>query len=1042
MKNKPLLLKMRRITFFLLFTSFSMIGTAHADKGKDHSKSFQQSSHSTSHNAVIAPVVIKGKVIDDKGQVMPGVTVKYKETDIGTVTNANGEYSLSLPSQTGTLVFSFVGYKTIEIAVGEEKIINVTLTALSGMLNDVVVVGYGTQSKAKVSGAITTVTAKDVALSPSPNLGAGLAGRVPGVVINDRGGEPGNDGVSIFIRGVSTNGNASPLYVIDGIVRDYGDLNFIPPADVESITVLKDASAAIYGSRAANGVILVTTKRGKLGKATINATYNQAWEQPQRIPESADAYTFATMANLEQELRGLPLPYSSSDLELYKNGKDPLGHPNTNWQDLTIAKWQHQERADVNITGGTEGVKYYVGAGYLHDGTPFVDGFTYDKQYHFISNIDAQINKDLKVSLNLSGRVRNNVSSLMDWAHIFLGLPNQVGIYPNGLFGSGRSGYSALLMARDPDYGYYQQNAGNFTSTASAEYKIPGADGLTLSGNFAYDYDNNYNKTWKGVSYYYVLDPKTGIYNKMQSSNTASPNLGVNFPAGNSVTSNIKLAYNHVFSDVHAIDAFVGFEQNTTSSYNISAGRSNYASGSIAELFAGDSNTANQSNNGSSSRTGRENLFGRALYTYDNKYNVQFQFRYDGSDNFAPGKRYGFFPGISGNWILSKEDFLKDVKWVNNLKIRGSWGELGNDNVGAYQYLTSYKYGNNYPFNSTTNQGLVQANAPNPNITWEVAKTTDIGLDGSFLNGGLTATIDVFRTIRSNILAPRNASVPAYTGLSLPDENIGRIKNQGIELELSTSGHIGEFKYTVEGNFTYAKNTVLFVDETPGTPAYQRATGASLGTDVLYETNGIFKSQAQIDATPHLGGVVPGDLIYVDYNHDGVINNLDQIRQKYGPTPQIVYGTNFNFGYKNFNLILGFQGQGQAFGEKYTSYPFDPIGWGDFATAESKNVWSPANPNGTNPSPGQNFDNGTTNTNFRYASMSFLKLKTAEIGYTFGSQLLNKAGVKSARVFINGTNLFFIHDNFKDINLDPEQTNWGWGLDQLRVINLGINITL
>jgi len=990
----------------------------------------------------IQALKITGKVTDEKGDPLQGVSVKLKGSSLGVATDPSGFYTLTLPDPNGTLVFSFISYDTQEINVNGNTTINVKLKLSVNTLSDIVVVGYGTQRKDKVSGAITTVTAKDVALSPAPNLANGLAGRVPGVIINDRGGEAGNDAIAINIRGVSTNGNSSPLYVIDGIVRDYGDLSFIPPADVESITVLKDASAAIYGSRAANGVILVTTKRGKTGKATVNAIYNQAWVQPERIPKYADAPTYAKMTNLEDELQGLPDTYTASDITQFQNGSDPLNHPNTNWPKLVEANWETQERADVNVTGGSEGVKYYVGAGYLHDGSPFVDGFTYDKQYHFISNIDAQVNKDLKISLNLTGRVRDNVSSHMDWGNLFLSLPTLNGIYPNGLVGPGRTGNNAVLMSRDMDYGYQGQTAGNFTSTVSAEYKIPGLDGLALSGNFAYDYDNNYVKNWNGITYYYVLDPATGQYNKMLNSNAAAPSLSVNFPAGSSVTSNIKLSYNHTFNNLHAIDAFIAYEQNTTSAYDLTASRSNYASGALQELFAGDANTANQSNNGSSARTGRENLFGRALYTYNDKYNAQFQFRYDGSDNFAPGKRWGFFPGVSGNWIISKEDFLKDVSWVNNLKLRASWGEMGNDNVGAYQYLTSYNYGGNYPFNSTSAQGLVQSNTPNPNITWEVAKTTDIGIDARFFNGGLSATVDVFRTDRSNILAQPSASVPAYTGLTLPDENIGHIRNKGIEFDLSTTQKIGDFRYTVDGNFMFAKNTVISIDETPGLPSYQQQTGKSLGTVPLYETAGIYKSQAQIDATPHMAGVVPGDLIYKDVNGDGVINSLDEVRQPYSPMPQIVYGLNFNFEYKGFDLILGLQGQAEAYGEKYSVLPFDPIGWGNFPEAQATNVWSPANPNGTNPSPGQNFTNGTTNTTWRYASMAFLKLKTGEIGYTFSNQLLSKAGFKSAKVFLNGSNLFFIHDNFKNAGQDPELTNWAWGMDQLRVINLGINFTL
>lgn len=983
---------------------------------------------------------VTGTVKDESGAAMPGVSVSVKGAGTGTVTDVNGKFQMSAKSNT-ILVFSFLGYISQEEPVTGTATLSISLTPSSKTLADVVVVGYGTQSKAKVSGAITTVKAKDVALSPSPNLASGLAGRIPGVVINNRGGEPGTEGVEVLIRGRSTNGDASPLYVIDGIVRDYGGLNFIPPADVESITVLKDASAAIYGSRAANGVILITTKRGKSGKAEVSATYNQAYSQPERIPESAGSPLFAEMANIQRQRQGLPPVYTQNDIDLFKNGTDPIGHPNTNWQKLILKDWSVQQRADVSVSGGNEQTKYFVAAGYLHDNSPFKESYTYDKQYHLRSNIDAQVNKDLKISLDVSGRVRQNLSSHFDWAHIFLGLPTGVGIYPNGLYGSGRSGYSALLMSRDPNYGNTRQNAMNLTSTLGAVYKIPKVEGLTLSGNLAYDYDNNYTKSFNGVTYYYSYDQATGNYNKLQSSNAANPNLSVVFPAGNTITSNVKLAYTRTFNQVHLIDAFVGFEQSTSDGYSVSAARTNFSSGSIQEIFAGSSNAADQSNDGSSIKTGRQNLFGRALYGFNDKYNIQFQFRYDGSQNFAPGKRYGFFPGVSGNWVISKENFLKDVKWVDNLKLRASWGELGNDKVGAYQYLTSYTYGNNYPFAGITNQGLSQTNVPNPNITWEVAKTTDIGLEGSFFNGKLNAVIDVFRTIRSNILATRSASVPAYTGLILPSENIGRIQNQGVELDLSTSGKIGDFRYNIGGNLTYAKNKVLFIDETPGLPSYQQQTGKPLGAPVLYETDGIFKSQAQIDATPHMAGVLPGDLIYKDINGDGIINNLDQVRQKYSPTPEIVYGVNFRFGYKAFEVILGFQGQAHAYGEKYSVLPFDPLGWGDFPSAQAKDAWSPANPNGTNPSPGQNFTNGTTNTTWRFASMAFLKLKTAEVGYTFSNTLLSKGGFKSARVFVNGSNLFFIHDNYKDINLSPELTNWGWGLSQQRVLNLGVNFT-
>lgn len=988
------------------------------------------------------PIEIKGKITDQHGAVIPGVSILIKGTKKGTTTDDNGNFSLRTDDDNSTLIISYTGYKTQEIRLNHLTTIDVRMEIEVNALNDIVVVGYGTQSRSTVSGAITKVGAKEIALSPSPNLGAGLAGRISGVTINNRGGEPGNESLEIFIRGKSTTGDASPLYVIDGIVRDYGALSYLPPSEIESISVLKDASAAIYGSRAANGVILVTTKRGRTGKALITAAFNQAFTQQERIGKVADAYNFALMSNLEQSQKGLPEPYTATDLELYKNGKDPLNHPNTSWQKLVFRPWSNQQRADISISGGNQDVKYFVAAGYLTQNSPFRNSFTYDKQYHFRSNIDAQIAKNLKISLDLSGRKRDNVASHMDWAHVYLSIPTQNGIYPNGLYGPGRTGNNAALMARERDYGYTLGNAANFTSNLSIDYKIAPVPGLSIQANLAYDYDNNYLKNFQGVTYYYLLDPATGIYNKMQNSNAASPSLNIDYPNGNSMTTNIKLSYKRMIIPGSTIDAFIGFEQNQTASYSVSAGRTNYASSSIQELFAGDANKANQSNNGSSASTGRQNLFGRALYSYLDKYSLQFQFRYDGSQNFPVGKRYGFFPGVSGAWNISKENFLSQVRSLDYLKLRASYGELGNDKIGPYQYLTSYSYGNNYAFNGITNQGLVQTNAPNPNITWEVAKTVDIGLEGSIFGGLLTAELDLFSTNRSNILAKRNASVPSYTGLTLPSENIGRTKNKGVELSLTHTRTINKnFKYAVEGNFTYAKNTVVFIDEVPGSPDYQRAQGKSIGTPVLYEVIGVYKDQTQIDASPHLAGISPGDLIRKDINGDKIINNLDQVRQDYSTTPQIVYGLNFRVDYRQFQLSFGFQGQARALGERYSVLPFDPIGWGNFPASLAKDVWSPENINGNTPKPGQDFGKGGNGTTFNYASAAFLKLKTAELGYNFSNKLLTSAGFKSARIFASGTNLFFIHDNFKDQGVSPEQTNWGWGFGQQRVINLGLNVT-
>ncbi|TDQ08103.1 TonB-dependent receptor [Pedobacter metabolipauper] len=989
-----------------------------------------------------ASVKIRGIVVDEKNDPLPGMTIKHKESGNSVSTNAQGEYQIGIPEASGTLVFSFVGYKMQEVAINKKAILDIFMKPEIGKLDEIVVVGYGTQSILNISGAISRVSAKDVAMSPSAHLGAGLAGRIPGVVINARGGEPGAEQVEIFIRGKSTTGDSNPLYVIDGIVRDYAGFSYLNPNEIESISVLKDASAAIYGSRAANGVILITTKRGDQGKPSITFDYNHGLSQQMRIPESADAYTFATMANLEQRIKGLPEPYTAQDLELYKNGGDPLNHPNTSWADLIFKDWSTQKKADVSISGGGKDTRYFISAGYLDANSPFIKGFTYNKQYSFRSNLDFNVTDDFKVSLDLSGRKRDLENSRFDWAHIYLGVPLENAIYPNGLIGPGRGGNNAVLMARDPNYGYTNTQNNTFFGTATADYKVPFLEGFTLQGSYAYDNDEHYIKNWSGITYYYLLNKETGVYEQKQNAVTASPNLGVNSPRMNTLTTNFKVSYQTTISEKHVVDAFVGYEQSSTQAYNLSAGRSMYVTGTLEELFAGSANKIYQYNDGSSAKTGRDNYFGRAQYSYNDRYNIQFQFRYDGSQNFPPGNRYGFFPGVSGNWNIAKEQFMQHLNILDYLKIRASYGELGNDKVGAYQYLTSYTYGDNYVFNGITSQGLVQTGASNPNITWEVAKTTDIGLEFGLLKGLLNAEIDWFKTTRSNVLAVRNASVPDYTGLTLPNENIGRVQNKGIEASLSHTYHIGDkFKYMVSGNFTYAKNTVQFQDEVPGTVAWQKAEGKPLGSPVLYEVTGVFNDEAEVAATPHRDGSGPGDLIVRDVNNDGIINSLDMVRQKYGVFPEIVYGLNFRFGYKAFELFLGFQGQAHAISPRFNPYPYDPVGWGNFPTFLSQDVWSPENPNGSKPKPGLSSALQATGTTYNWENASFLKLKTAEFSYNLPVSILAKAGLKRARIYLSGSNLFFVKDHFRNVNIDPEQTNSGWGYSQNRLLNMGASIT-
>ena len=412
----------------------------------------------------------------------------------------------------------------------------------------------------------------------------------------------------------------------------------------------------------------------------------------------------------------------------------------------------------------------------------------------------------------------------------------------------------------------------------------------------------------------------------------------------------------------------------------------------------------------------------------------------DGSQNFASDKRWGWFPGVSAGWTLTEEDFMKGIKGLDFLKLRASWGQLGNDNVNAFQYLTAYTYGNNATFEGTTYQGLVQNGVPNPNITWEVAETTDIGMEARFFGGKLGMDVDVFKTRRSNILATRNASVPWYTGLQLPDENIGIVENKGIELVLTHRGDINnDWSYSLNGNFTYVTNEVVDVDEVPNSEPYQDATGKPIGAELLYEVIGIFNDDADIASYPHLSGTIPGDPIRKDVNEDGEINTLDRVRQDWTSTPEIVFGLNMSLSYKRFDFSLNWQGQARAKIAGLSGYYYDPVAWGNFPAYLVTDGWSYDNLDGTKPSPALTSSSTISGTTFQYFSSAFLRLKNAEVAYNLPKSATNKIGVDACRVYLSGYNLFSF-DALKELNIDPETTNLNTAPPD-RIINVGVSLT-
>jgi TonB-linked SusC/RagA family outer membrane protein len=1005
-------------------------------------------------------VPITGRVLDEKGEGLPGASIVVKGTTNGMITDANGQFKFENLSPDAILLISSIGYAAQEITIGSQTNIEVKMEIDVTQLAEVMVIGYGTQEKAKVTGSIASVGARDMNLSPNVNPVSGLAGRMAGVVINTRGGDRGANNTSVLIRGVSTTGSNAPLYVVDGIIRDYGGLNFLNANEIESLTVLKDASAAIYGSRAANGVILVTTKRGSSGKPTINLSYNHGFLTPTRLPKMMDGPLFAEKSNLARRVQGLGDIYSPTQIEEINTGSNPLGplSQNFDWQDAAIADVAHQDKADVSVSGGAEAVKYFVSAGYLKQGSPWTDGYSKNEMYTFRSNIDASINKFLSVTLDLSGRKRTYIIPRYDIAHIYRNFPTYPGLYdveavraldpdlaaqfPGGVPGPGRDNSSGLVMLRDRNFGNTGNDDYTMLSTLGFKWDLPWVTGMSLQGNFAYDYNTTYSKNWQAPAYNYIYTPGATpspfVKTKLGGA-AATPNLDVRAGKGLSRTSNIRLNYKHTFATNHEVDGFIAYEENRTVNDNVRAQRIAFATPYLEQIDAGSTDRANGVTAGTGSITARQNYFGRAGYSYAGKYNAQFQFRYDGSQNFPKESRFGFFPGFSVGWNIARENFMQGIEILDYLKVRASYGQLGNDNVPAYQYLTLYSSGTGPLFGGAQSQTLSRTRLPNPNIHWEVAKTLDIGTEFGLFKGLLTAEVDYFHTRRENILAQRSTSVPSYTGLVLPSENIGIVENAGFEFTLGNTTRVSkDLTLSLSTNLTYAKSTIIYQDELSTIPQWQKFEGTPVtSSGLVYEVIGIYRDAADIAANPSRPGTQPGDLKLRDTDGNGTITTNDQVRQRVSNIPRIVYGISPRIQYKNFDLTLLFSGQAKVIVE-LPNVAYNPL-TDNGLISFTKNDWTPENPDGTGIRVASTL--GFGGTDYMRKNAAFLMLRTAQFGYTLPSSLTQKAGINVANFYVSGSNLFYLMDHLKEYGLDPETTGASGLQPQDRIVSVGVNLT-
>lgn len=998
-------------------------------------------------------LAISGTIKDNNGLPLPGVTITIKGSTTAVTSNVSGKYSISVPDGGSTLVFSMVGYQTQEIIVGNRQTIDVKMAESVSNLQEVVVVGYGVQKKATLTGSVSTVGGKEVSKSPAPNVVSSLAGRLPGLVVNQRGGQPGNDDPSILVRGAgtfySTDPNnpiasAGPLIIVDGVERTL--ISRLNPEDIESFSVLKDGSAAIYGPRAANGVILITTKKGKKGKPEFDFSYNYSLQNPTKVPKVLDAATFAEVYNEGALYRASGQPYyttppgyapvySDAEIQKYRDGSDPILYPNTDWAGVTLKSHSNVRNYNMQVNGGSDNVHYLMSFGSLYQNSGYVHDPTYYKQYNFRTKVDVDINKYLNIGANLSGTLDEKnyatVASGVQFVDILQANPTITAIYPNGLIGAGRLGENPLLLNQR---GYDNTKETPLYSTFTATLKIPHAEGLKIDASYNFDLDNTFEKRWNIPYFYYEYNPNTKNYDRKQGTGTGTTELTDTYQKFTTILENIRISYDHNFRQ-HHIAVMLGQEQQQNIYSRTFAYRKNYLSEALPQIDYGSSDPKDQSNGGSANKSSRDSYFGRLNYDFNAKYLLEFLFRYDGSQIFPPGHRYGFFPGASAGWRLSEEKFIKDnFSFINQLKLRATYGQTGNDRVGTYNYLQSYNLGQNYVFGGTDAPGIYSNVLPNTNIRWEKSAKTDLGLESELWNGLLGVDFTYYMEKRNNILAIPNLSVSQVLGFpSLPAENIGKMNNHGFELSVSTRSKIGEVSYNISANFNYNRSTIIFQDEVPPQEPYQGHAGHPFLAGSYFKADGIFHTQAELDAYPHDPGTKLGDVKILDLNHDGVIDSKDQFTFDGSIIPRYTFGLNVGLQYKNFDLSILLQGQAAAW--NYDN-AFAGLGTSDFsnsAAARAQNRWTISNPNGSMPR-ADGFQPGAST--FYLYNATFVRLKTAQLGYTLPNQVLSKVGINNLRLFVSGFNLLTWA---KDIKwADPELNGVYTNYPQQRIINFGV----
>ena len=990
--------------------------------------------------------ICKGLVKDATGESVIGASVVVKGTTNGTITDFDGNFSLDGIKKGDVIVISYVGYQTQEIKWNGSPL-NVILKEDSKTLSEVVVVGYGTQKKANLSGSVAMVDSKELENRPIQNVSSGLQGLMPGVAITGTNGAPGQDAGKIRVRGIGTLNEAGPYILVDGI--ETGTLSAVDPNDIESISVLKDAaSAAIYGSKAANGVVLITTKRGKTGQTKISYSGYLSFQNATNMIERMGSYEYASLLNQALEAEGMSKRFNDTELQKFKDGNDPL-YPDTDWYDLAY-KTGVQHRHNVNINGGSENVKYMASLGYLNQTGILPNAGR--EQFNARTNLDMKINKRLSARMNLSF-IKNDYSDASSAYYggssdqiirqLNLIAPWIVARYDDGTWGTISDGSPIAWL--DSGMKVNRDNY-NFSGMAAVDYEIFDGLKLTLQGAYVNNLQN-YNYFQKYIK-----------YNENKESDPSQ--LDERFYKWDRTNYDALLNYNKNFGK-HNIKGLLGWH---TEKYNYKyqkAVRKKFPNNELTDMNAGDAST--QSNEGYTAELAMISWFARINYDFAGKYLLEANIRADASSRFAEGHRWGYFPSFSGAWRISEEAFMESAKdsWLSGLKIRASWGQLGNQdalsgsNNDYYPALNTYNLDSKYAFGGSLNSGYYQRKYRLETISWEKASTWGVGVDFTLFNK-LNGSLDYYNRKTTGIIM--DVTVPKEFALDAYKDNVGSMRNSGIEINLSYNTKIGQVDFGIAGNFSYNKNEILdlgggdpnkYLDATDGY-SQRNKVGEAMNSYYIYRADGFFNSQEEADAytakygNPFGKTFKAGDLRYVDTHKDGKLTADD--REYCGSSdPKIIYGFNINAGWKGIDLSLMFNG---AAGVKRLFDGYEVYGnfSGDAAHPATiwRDAWTPDNHDASMPRIFYDTNSASSSrsvqSDFWLQDTSYLRLKNLQLGYTLPKGWLNSVGVENIRIYYSVENLLTF-DKMK-INIDPESTSQRLSsYPLLRTHAFGVNVT-